>query len=47
MVQPTYAEPCVPPGQEVAVIVNGLPVVVMVTVAIAVVEPAALAAVSV
>jgi len=47
IVQPAYAEPCVPPGHEVVVIVSGPPDAVTVTLAVDVVEPAALAAVSV
>jgi hypothetical protein len=47
MVQPAYAAPCVPPGQEVVVIVNGPPAAVTVTFVVDVVEPAALLAVNV
>ncbi|HUK54050.1 MAG TPA: hypothetical protein VL099_12240 [Candidatus Binatia bacterium] len=48
-VQPAYAAPCVPPGHEEVVIVNGPPPpdAVTVTCAVDVVEPAALVAVSV
>ena len=47
IVQPAYAEPCVPLGHEVVVIANGPPDAVTVTFAVDVVEPAALVAVSV
>jgi hypothetical protein len=47
MVQPAYAEPWVPFGQEVVVIANGPPDAVTVTFAVAVVDPTALVAVSV
>jgi hypothetical protein len=47
MVQPAYAEPCVPPGQEVVLIVKVPPDAVTVTVAVAVFEPTELVAVSV
>lgn len=47
MVHPEYAAPCVPPGHEVVSIVSGPPTAVTVTFAVAVVEPAALVAVSV
>ena len=47
IVQPAYAEPWVPPGHEVVVIVNGPPDAVTVTFAVDGVEPEALVAVSV
>ena len=47
IVQPAYAAPCVPPGHEVVVIVNGPPEAVTVTFAVDIVEPAALVAVNV
>jgi len=45
--QPAYAVPCIPPGHEVVVIANVPPGAVTVTIAVDVVEPAALVAVSV
>ena len=47
MMQPAYAAPCVPPGHEVVVIASGPPGAVTVTIAVDVVEPVALVAVSV
>ena len=47
MVQPAYSAPCVPPGHAVVVIAKGPPDAVTVTFAVALVEPAALVAVSV
>lgn len=47
MVHPAYAAPCVPPGQDVVVIDNAPPDAVTVTLAVAVLDPAALVAVSV
>jgi hypothetical protein len=49
IVQPAYAAPCVPPGHEVVIIVNGPPVLtgLTLTLAVDVVEPEALIAVSV
>lgn len=47
IVQPAYAEPCVPPGHEVVVIDKGPPAAVTVTVAVDVAEPVAFVAVSV
>lgn len=47
MVQPAYADPCVPPGHDVVVICNGPPAAAMLTVAVAVAEPEVLVAVSV
>jgi len=47
IVQPAYAEPCVPSGHEVVAIANGPPGAVTVTFAVDVVEPEALVAVSV
>ena len=47
MVQPAYAEPWVPPGQEVVVIANAPPDAVTVTFAVDVAEPAVFVAVSV
>jgi len=47
MVQPAYAEPCVPSGHEAVVIAKAPPAAVTVTVAVDVAEPEALVAVSV
>ena len=47
IVHPAYAVPCAPPGQEVVVIASEPPDAVTVTMAFAVVDPAALDAVSV
>ncbi len=47
MVQPAYAEPCVPPGQVVVVIAKAPPDALTVTVAVLVVEPVVLVAVNV
>jgi len=49
IVQPAYAAPCVPPGHEVVVIVNGPPAAaaVTVTVTVDVIAPKALVAASV
>ena len=47
IVQPAYASPCVPLGHEVVVIASAPPVAVTVTIAVAVVGPDALVAVSV
>jgi hypothetical protein len=45
--QPAYAAPCIPPGQEVVVIANGPPTDAIVTFVVDVVEPEALLAVRV
>lgn len=45
IVQPVYAAPCVPPGQDVVSTVNEPPAAVTVTFAVAVLEPAAFVAV--
>lgn len=47
IVQPAYAAPCVPLGQEVVVIVSGPPEAATVTFAVAVADPAEFVAVSV
>jgi len=47
IVQPAYAAPCVPPGHEVVVIISAPPDAMIVTIAVEVVEPEALVAVSV
>ena len=47
IVQPAYAKPCVPPGQELVVIAKEPPEAVRVTVAVEVAKPEALVAVSV
>jgi hypothetical protein len=47
IMQPAYAAPCVPPGQELVVIAKEPPEVVRVTVAVEVAKPEALVAVSV
>jgi hypothetical protein len=47
MVQPAYAWPCVPTGQDVVVMDNGPPGEDMLTCAVEVVEPEALVALSV
>ena len=44
--QPVYAVPCVPPGQELVVIASGPPGAINVTAAVVVVDPLALVAVN-